>query len=84
MKRVCHFLICCMLPITAVETFAEGTPANVADLHTQQAVQEVAKNVQPVLAKNCHKCHGPKKQKDDLRIDTLTPNLVVVSNALER
>ncbi len=26
--------------------------------------------VRPVLAKNCFKCHGPKKQKSDLRLDS--------------
>ncbi|MEY4378799.1 MAG: hypothetical protein RLZ85_680, partial [Verrucomicrobiota bacterium] len=28
------------------------------------------KEVRPVLADNCYKCHGPKKQKSGLRLDS--------------
>lgn len=34
------------------------------------------KNVRPVLAKYCFACHGPKKQKGDIRLDTLSPDLI--------
>ncbi len=27
------------------------------------------KKIRPVLADNCHKCHGPKKHSGDLRLD---------------
>jgi mono/diheme cytochrome c family protein len=27
------------------------------------------KDIQPILAKNCYSCHGPEKQKSDLRLD---------------
>ena len=33
------------------------------------------KKIEPVLKETCYKCHGPKKQKGDFRIDTLNPNL---------
>lgn len=32
--------------------------------------------VYPVLKKHCFKCHGPEKQKSDLRLDTLSPDLL--------
>ncbi len=32
-------------------------------------------NIQPVLAKACFECHGPDKQKGELRIDTLNADL---------
>lgn len=33
-------------------------------------------DVYPVLKKHCFKCHGPDKQKSDLRLDTLSPDLL--------
>ena len=32
--------------------------------------------IKPVLQEHCFKCHGPKKQKGKLRLDTLSPDLV--------
>ena len=34
------------------------------------------KDVLPVLQKHCFACHGDKKQKGDLRLDTLDPDIV--------
>jgi len=34
------------------------------------------KEVKPLLQSHCFKCHGQKKQKGDLRLDTLDPNIV--------
>src|SRR5262245_52293755 len=28
--------------------------------------------IRPLLAEHCHECHGPKKQKSDLRLDNLS------------
>jgi WD40 repeat protein len=28
------------------------------------------KDIEPILQKNCHKCHGPEKQKSKFRLDT--------------
>src|SRR4051812_40807464 len=33
---------------------------------------DFARDVQPILAKNCLSCHGPDKQKNGLRLDTVT------------
>lgn len=34
------------------------------------------KSVHQVLAERCFQCHGPKKQKGKLRLDTLSPDLI--------
>lgn len=51
----------------------EQQPANdappVADLATFR------EKIRPVLEKGCFRCHGPKRQKGDLRLDTLDPDL---------
>ena len=46
---------------------AEGIPK--PDLLTFQ------RDIEPILAKACYECHGPKKQKGELRIDTLDADL---------
>ena len=40
------------------------------------AAPDFKRDVHPVLEKHCFKCHGPEKQKSDLRLDTLTPDLL--------
>ena len=37
--------------------------------------------VKPVLQRHCFRCHGQKKQKGDLRLDTLDPNIVQGTSA---
>lgn len=32
---------------------------------------DFAKQIRPIMADNCYKCHGPKKEKGKLRLDTL-------------
>src|SRR5258706_14697164 len=32
-------------------------------------VVDFAKDIQPIFANNCYKCHGPEKQKNGLRLD---------------
>src|ERR1044071_57409 len=34
-----------------------------------KAIVDFAKDIQPLLAKNCYSCHGPEKQKNGLRLD---------------
>lgn len=34
------------------------------------------KEIAPILKESCYVCHGPKKQKGDLRLDELDPDLV--------
>src|SRR5687767_2055055 len=37
---------------------------------TPQQIQFFETKVRPVLAANCFGCHGPKKQRGDLRLDS--------------
>jgi cytochrome c553 len=37
---------------------------------TPEQVEFFEKSVRPVLAEHCYKCHGPEKQKGDLRLDS--------------
>ena len=48
--------------------FAEASPTR-----TTQAAREhfFEQNVRPLLAENCYSCHGDKKQKGGLRLDSL-------------
>jgi hypothetical protein len=46
---------------------AEGSAQPVA---TPQAAEFFEKKVRPVLAEHCFRCHGPKKQKAELRLDS--------------
>src|SRR5690348_14714566 len=43
---------------------ADGAPAG------GEAVKFFEERVRPVLAENCHGCHGPQKQKGGLRLDS--------------
>lgn len=44
---------------------------------------DYATQVRPVLEKHCFKCHGPEKQKSDLRLDTLSVELGEDARAAE-
>ena len=35
-----------------------------------QAAVDFDKQIRPIMAKSCYECHGPDKQKGDLRLDT--------------
>ena len=39
--------------------------------NTQSKVHsaDFAKDIEPIFQKHCHKCHGPRKQKSDFRLD---------------
>ncbi len=37
---------------------------------TREQVEFFEKSVRPVLAEHCYKCHGPEKQKGELRLDS--------------
>ena len=39
------------------------------------AAPDYARDVKPILAKHCYECHGPEKQKSDLRLDSRTAAL---------
>lgn len=45
---------------------------------------DFAKDVFPVLQRACFECHGPEKQKGDLRLDTASPQHVKIGSDLLR
>lgn len=47
-----------------------ATAAETAPPPTAAQLEFFEKEVRPVLADNCYKCHGPKKQKSGLRLDS--------------
>lgn len=54
-----------LLPISALLTGTVITGVSAAD------APSFRKDIAPLLANNCSKCHGPSRQKNDLRLDTL-------------
>ncbi|MEA3211837.1 MAG: hypothetical protein QOE70_4894 [Chthoniobacter sp.] len=57
MRRFLTTTILCLLP------WAAGAI-------TPQEAEFFEKSVRPVLAEQCYKCHGPEKQKGDIRVDS--------------
>ncbi|MCX8489092.1 MAG: hypothetical protein ORN22_08300, partial [Opitutales bacterium] len=47
-----------------------ASAAEQAGAPTAAQLEFFEKEVRPVLADNCYKCHGPKKQKSSLRLDS--------------
>ena len=47
-----------------------ASAAEMAAPPTAAQIEFFEKEVRPVLADNCYKCHGPKKQKSSLRLDS--------------
>jgi cytochrome c553 len=37
----------------------------------EEGIRFFEKEIRPLLVEHCYKCHGPKKQESDLRVDTL-------------
>jgi cytochrome c553 len=57
------------MPLALVLTFAVGAPASAAD-PSPEDVRFFESRVRPLLADKCIKCHGPEKQKADMRLDS--------------
>ena len=70
-----------LLPILAIVSVAIGlglaldsAPVHAKDDAVKRsplagAKVDFNKDVEPILAKHCYSCHGPQKQKSDLRLD---------------
>src|SRR4051794_41880239 len=43
--------------------------AGVADGASADGTVDFVKDVQPIFAKHCYACHGPERQKHELRLD---------------
>ena len=65
------FLVCSPSQMRCVVFIFLLLPALVA-----RADETFKKDVLPVLQKHCFGCHGKKKQKGDLRLDTLDPDII--------
>src|SRR6266567_3828852 len=52
-----------LLPGLAVWLMAIQVPA------AEQTKVDFARDIQPIFIKRCYECHGPDKQKHDLRLD---------------
>lgn len=68
MPRTNHFrqrvAICAILASVLSQT---ALPA--AEPQEREAFRFFEQNVRPLLVKHCYECHGPEKQKGDLRVD---------------
>jgi hypothetical protein len=65
-----HFVVPLTLVVTSATVFAfarAGEPGK-ADAAREQFFEQ---NVRPLLAENCYSCHGDKKQKGGLRLDSI-------------
>jgi mono/diheme cytochrome c family protein len=69
-----------MIKVASKVAAAAGLVAVVLSAATASAaepqIEHFGKSIRPILEENCFRCHGPDKQKSDLRIDTLDPDLV--------
>jgi hypothetical protein len=59
-----------ILPLAAGLALACVTPPASADEPTPEDSRFFETKVRPLLAAKCIKCHGPDKQKGDLRLDS--------------
>ncbi len=65
----------------ARESLYHNQAAATAVSETPTPAVEVFRNdIAPILKTHCIPCHGPEKEKGNLRIDTLDPNLVAGSD----
>jgi mono/diheme cytochrome c family protein len=56
--------------LVTIATAAVASTARADDRPAPQAAEFFESKVRPVLAENCFSCHGPEKQKGDLRLDS--------------
>jgi mono/diheme cytochrome c family protein len=67
-----------LMRVNAVDRFAVAVPARTvvcllllgAGAATARADDSFEKNVRPIFVQHCQRCHGPKKQKAGLRLDS--------------
>ena len=66
------------LPIVlaTIQWIALSATADEKQNPTKEQLDFFESEVRPLLAKNCHTCHGPNKQKGKLRLDSLSTILV--------
>jgi hypothetical protein len=65
MPRLFGALVICLVPLPTPAAGGKALP-----LPTSSQVEFFERRVRPVLAEHCFACHGPKKQKSGLRVDS--------------
>src|SRR5437867_8983091 len=55
-------------PVVLAGALAPWLPGNQV-FGAEQAKVDFARDIQPIFIKRCYECHGPDKQKHDLRLD---------------
>lgn len=60
-----------MRQLTLSLTISSFAAASAVATVTPEQIEFFEKSVRPVLVEQCYKCHGPEKQKGDLRVDSL-------------
>lgn len=56
--------------LLAVALQVSSLPAHAQKTATSKEVEFFEKRIRPVLAENCYSCHGDKKQRGDVRVDS--------------
>ena len=77
-KSICTILSIAILGAAlAVAADSKKTPVDASKLPPPSDRKDVTyeKDIRPIFEKNCFKCHGPEKQKGDLRLDSLKATL---------
>ena len=70
---------------SSVENTSDSSPSqgsNIVHVSSSNAVHLDPDILSSFLSSHCTKCHGPKKQKGDTRLDTLSLNLSNSATAL--
>ena len=63
---------CCVAVLATIGASSISADGGEPDSTTQAAREQFfEQNVRPLLAENCYSCHGDKKQKGGLRLDSL-------------
>ncbi|MCB9887721.1 MAG: DUF1592 domain-containing protein [Planctomycetes bacterium] len=68
-------LLALVCPVGAQAPGDAPPAASAATEATNRDPTDFATKVQPLLQRYCYRCHGPDKQKGDVRLDTLDPGL---------
>jgi len=60
----------CLPLVLLSTTFIQAIPARGAEGPSPAQVQHFETRIRPLLVEHCHSCHGPRKQRGDLRLDS--------------
>jgi hypothetical protein len=80
-RRACGLLLMAFLVSDAGALRLEAAATAIANSASPEAAREFAAVVRPFLDAHCTACHGEKKQKGDLRLDTLAGDFANASIA---